>query len=55
MGGDKFAFKRSGKHSIYFYIQATLSVQANPRGVKRKEKKKQQKRERGDWLQTDHC
>lgn len=48
MGGDKFAFKRSGKHSIYFYIQATLSVQANPRGVKRKEKKKSNRTEKGE-------
>lgn len=40
MGGDKFTFKRpENTVSIFFYAQATISVQANPRGLKRKKKK----------------
>lgn len=48
MGGDKFAFKRSGKHSIYFYIQATLSVQAKTPEVLKEKKKKSNRREKGE-------
>lgn len=55
MGGDKFTFKRpENTVSIFFYAQATISVQANPRGLKGK-KTRQQKRERRDWLQNDRC